>query len=520
VGPAGWIQHTNFGGYLGQSYDFEQDGNAGWCPQFPPYDMDETFADGDAGLAFPQPYTIVQVPSIPPIRVVPAPNSMGTSLGQTCSVAAWGQSIDIYVVNNMPSVGYMNVLLDWNGDGQWSGFSVCPSANAPEHVLVNFPVPNNNFMNFLSVLGPPPFLIGPQPGFVWARFSLTEQPVTLPWKGDGQFEDGETEDYLIYIGDYELGDAPENAPAYSNGTVGNFPTCINVGSPTSYIRHTPGASFMGNTVDGEFDGNSNFCPAFSPNFYDRDECQADNDAGLTLPSAFTLNGNNVQPCTPGPTKALDKFCATATWGTDIDMIVTGPGYLNVLMDWDQDGNWAYNPATVCSGTPVAEHVMVDFQIPPGFSGPVSLLMPPPFTVGPNTGFVWTRFTLSDIPLNTTNWSGSGEFLDGETEDYLLEVSATSGLLQRPVNDLPFRLVPNPATDAFRIEVAMNQTDDVRVEMLGADGRVLNTLYSASLTEGTQTLLFNLDAGLPNGMYTVRITTASGNSGTQRLVVQR
>ena len=56
---ASYIQHNNFGAQLGPAYDFEGDGNAGFCPVFPPYDSDECFADGDAGLLFPEPFTII-----------------------------------------------------------------------------------------------------------------------------------------------------------------------------------------------------------------------------------------------------------------------------------------------------------------------------------------------------------------------------------------------------------------------------------------------------------------------------
>ena len=48
VGPATWVEHTNFGGWFGPMVDFESDGNAG-IPSFNPYDADETFQDGDAG---------------------------------------------------------------------------------------------------------------------------------------------------------------------------------------------------------------------------------------------------------------------------------------------------------------------------------------------------------------------------------------------------------------------------------------------------------------------------------------
>lgn len=522
VGPSNWIQHTNFGAFFGPGIDFEGDGNAGFCPQFPPYDADECYADNDAGLAFPQPYTISPVP----FREVLCPNSRGTSLGLPCAVAAWGQSIDIFVVNKMPNktTGFVNILFDWDRNGLWAGASPCPQGPAPEHVLVNFPVPQGptGFSGMLSTLGPPPFLIGPLRGFIWARFSITERPVALPWFGDGAFEDGESEDYLIYIGDYEFGDAPEGALAYpASGIIGNFPTCMNVGAPGTFVRHTPGAAFWGPKVDGENEGNASFCPAFAPNMYDRDECFQDGDAGLLTPTAYTIIGNLVVPCIGPAGKPLDKFCATAQWGPEIDIAVTGPGFVNILMDWDQNGNWAFNPASVCAGIPVPEHVLVDFPVPPGFSGPLSALFPPPIPVGPNAGFVWTRFTLSDVPLANPNWNGIGDFLDGETEDYLLEVSLTSGLKEIRGETLPFKIIPNPAQDAFRIELGLLNAEDLRIDLMGLEGRVMRTLYDAGLPKGVHTLEFNLKPDeLPNGLYLIRLQSASGKSGYQRLVIQR
>ncbi len=193
VGPSAFIYHGPLGwAYFGPMVDFEFDGNAGLCPGFNPYDLDECFADGDAGLLLPSAYTIVggmEVPCTGP----------GGPLGNICTMANWGANVDIHVVNNMPVVGYANVLMDWNQDGLWGG-SNQNGCNAPEHVLVNHPVPMG-FVGPLSGLMPPPFLIGGNMGFVWTRFSITEQPVMQNWDGSGVFEDGETEDYLLYVDD-------------------------------------------------------------------------------------------------------------------------------------------------------------------------------------------------------------------------------------------------------------------------------------------------------------------------------
>ena len=192
VAPATWIYHGQLcWAFFGPTCDFETEGNAGSCPMFAPYDLDECFQDGDAGLMFPMPFTIIGGVEVPCV-------GQATSLGAVCTNAMWGVNIDIIVTNNMPVDGYVNVLVDFDQNGSWPGAPQCPQGAALEHVLVDWPVPMG-FSGPLSALGPPGFLLGPQHGFVWARFSVTEQPVGPNWNGAGSFEDGETEDYLLFI---------------------------------------------------------------------------------------------------------------------------------------------------------------------------------------------------------------------------------------------------------------------------------------------------------------------------------
>jgi hypothetical protein len=204
IGPATWIQHTNFGAFFGPMVDFELDGNAGFCPSatcFPPYDQDECFQDGDAGLMFPDSFTIDNA-----LNVVTCSAAGGSSLGSTCATAVWGVDIDIDVTNNMPNDanGFVNVVADWDRSGNWGGIAT-GACNAPEYILDDFLVPNG-YSGPLSALmaAGASFTIGPNAGYVWVRFSITETEVTpgLPpadWDGSGSFEDGETEDYLLKV---------------------------------------------------------------------------------------------------------------------------------------------------------------------------------------------------------------------------------------------------------------------------------------------------------------------------------
>jgi len=243
----------------------------------------------------------------------------------------------------------------------------------------------------------------------------------------------------------EFGDAPEEDLAYpSTGVIGNFPTCT--GGPAGFIVHDNFGAWLGPTYDFEIDGNAGTCPVFSPDNYDQDECFLDGDAGLLFPDPFTIAGplgaEYVTPCGGGSTP-LGLICDNASWGIDIDIDIhnTMPNhppyleaYLNVLVDWNQDGSWANDPGTQCGGTPVPEHVLIDFMIPPLYIGPLSALLPPDFQIGPNTGYVWTRFSITESPVGQ-DWHGEGVFEDGETEDYLLFVDSD--------NEYDFGDAPDP-----------------------------------------------------------------------------
>ncbi len=200
VGPASYVYHgqlcwSHFPG-LAPAYDFEGEGNSGQCPVFPPYDYDECFGV-DAGLIFPDAYTIDAQ-----LNVVPCPMTSGTPVfTNVCSIARAGIEYDINIVNNMPVVGYVNAVFDWDQSGTWGQTSLCfGSTPVPEHAIVNWPVPVG-FSGPLSALVPTAFYTGPNGPYVWCRFTISETTVPYPWDGSGVFEDGETEDYLLHVYD-------------------------------------------------------------------------------------------------------------------------------------------------------------------------------------------------------------------------------------------------------------------------------------------------------------------------------
>lgn len=245
---------------------------------------------------------------------------------------------------------------------------------------------------------------------------------------------------------YEFGDAPDQSLAYIDGTIGDFPTCIRA-IPTDYndyISHPcPNPLFFGGWVDCEEDGNAGWCPYFNPDKYNEDECGGTFpyppnpagiiDEGLMMPGAFTITGavgsETYAPCGT-LTVPLGKVCDIANWGQQIDAWIeaqgTTTGYFHLLIDWNQDGVWANDPATTCGGQMVPELVVLNHPIAGPYSGPLSAIIPPlpPVQIGPKDGYVWARFVLTDDTYGPLpeDWDGHGQFDLGETEDYLLYIA--------------------------------------------------------------------------------------------------
>ncbi|NOT32843.1 MAG: T9SS type A sorting domain-containing protein [Candidatus Eisenbacteria bacterium] len=410
------------------------------------FGQDECYGDNDAGLVGP------------------------------VSFVACGTSQVTYRLNNCggPRPMFLNVLIDFNHDGDWNDAELCqPSGTcAPEWALKNRPF----------VAGPgcaqrvsPTFIVGTSVGAAWMRITISDQavPDDYPWAGTanmagGELAAGETEDYPVHIVTssncppyIDYGDAPEGQPAYSNGIVGHFPTClfptgagtldVSAGCPanstvpgtTGFVRHVstannPDQFWLGcpvpggnpaDGVDAENNGKVNNlgggtpsdcdpavitdCTATLPTInFGQDECYGDDDAGVA--QAFTFDA-----CQLGAVNFEAYSCAQH------DQIV----YVNVLVDWNQDGDW--NDNLQCSTGPcAAEWAIKNAQqlLAPGCNN-VGMT---PIRVGPLAGEGWLRITLTRQPVpDDFPWNGSvgvpGQTFDGgETEDYPFVVDTQIG----------------------------------------------------------------------------------------------
>ncbi len=537
--PLSFIYHGNLPpawAYFGLGEDYELEGNADTCfkypasKPFPPYDVDECFQDGDAGLAFPPAYTIKSG------VVVPCVAGQTGAIGPACSLAVWGRDIDIDVVHSgTPSaMAYINIVVDWDQSGGWGAPDTCYLAGGPvavpEHILMNWGVPPG-FAGRLSALGAPPFRIGPNSGYVWARFMISESPFIPPiWDGSGVFEGGESEDYLLLVGQTQMngewGDAPDSALAYPTGIVGNFPTCQSVGPPGSFVYHQPaGTGYFGPSSDFESEGNANNClnsPAFPP--YDADECFDDGDAGLLYPAAYTMQGTSAVPCTTQTGYLVS--CKRAVWGTDIDIQVNNYSavdmYANGIADWNQDGYWS--GYSLCPRDTAYEHILVNFPVPPGFNQNLSNLSPPSFLVGPDTGFVWIRLTISPTPV-VWDWDGVGNFTDGESEDYLVhvvDVSSVGDPETLPSHYSLYANSPNPFYFETFIGYDLPRAARAKLAIYDVAGRLVNTLVDGYVGAGEHLTVWDgTDAsGKPvsGGVYFYRLTAGEFSAMRKMVLV--
>jgi hypothetical protein len=247
----------------------------------------------------------------------------------------------------------------------------------------------------------------------------------------------------------DFGDAPEGVLAYP-GVTGAFPTCTGIALPSTQtfvcppISTPPGPSgfvmHLGSGtsnywlgcytdaaglvlgVDGDLDGKMNqpavglsFCnqaptdcveAAFGLTF-DQDECYADgSDAGVRKPvfvvctsSAVTYTVFNC-----GPPRVI---------------------FLNILVDWNSDGDWNDNfqCGGVAGGGCAYEWAVKNVAVTllPG----CNILTSPAFLVGPRPGPGWMRVTICDEPVHDDfPWNGSvitTILQNGETEDYPVDI---------------------------------------------------------------------------------------------------
>lgn len=432
----------------------------------------------------------------------------------------------------------LNVLVDWNHDGDWNDEVQCPGgACVREWALQNvgiFLPPGCN------VITSPGFLSGPTAGPAWMRVTISDDPApaNFTWAGSasavGQaLTNGETEDYPVRVvvpltcPTYEdWGDAPEDAMAYP-GLPGHFPTCNFPGvpgtynvevvcpprstppAPTGFVRHFSapsdnvqfwlgcgdGAGLPG--VDSEHDGKVNDdgsplsrcnqgpvdCFDFFGINWGQDECYGDGvDAGLAGPVL------KFKTCTQSTFDFRAFNCKT----------VQVDAFLNVLIDMNQDGDW--NDNFICPGTQGCAYEWAIKNIPIVLNPGCQTITSPSFLMGPMSNRGWMRVTLSagavsdDFPWDgSAGPGGDGFLLAGETEDYPVMIRPDNVGVDDETSSERLALAPlapNPAGNQVTVTFTLPRAGEVSLAAFDVAGRKLADLARGRQEAGQHRVTWN------------------------------
>lgn len=212
---------------------------------------------------------------------------------------------------------------------------------------------------------------------------------------------------------FEFGDAPDldllaGYPEPNDNVVGRFPTVFatansRYGLPGAHILY-PGYLWLGRRYSMEIDAISG----------DTDD-ETNLNLALALSNRDYFDDGLVLPLNANPCGLTQLTVAINSWaGIQPDEV-----YLNVLVDFNRDGEWSGS----LEGAP--EWAVRNFKVTLT-KGSEQVVPLPPF-LSPCEPFpAWTRILLSDIPVTFSffsadgGWDGSGYYNFGEVEDYFLE----------------------------------------------------------------------------------------------------
>ena len=144
--------------------------------------------------------------------------------------------------------------------------------------------------------------------------------------------------------------------------------------------------------------------------------------------------------------------------------------------------------------------------------------------GGATPFLW--FGNSKTDNYHDGQSGNGGALFAELIEVSPCTSAKHSQDEPAYENMPFldnpylNAYPNPFSERVIIEFSVAHSSKVKVEVLGVDGRKIETLFDGN-AEGMEYYKFYFHPGtLSNGMYFYRLTTSSGQIYTKKLALIR
>ncbi|MGD8412943.1 MAG: GEVED domain-containing protein, partial [Candidatus Latescibacterota bacterium] len=361
-------------------------------------------------------------------------------------IPGWNAQVDVLVSVD----GWLDIWFDFNINGSWfDAIDLAYSGPVLAGVnTINFPVP-------ASAL----------PGQTFARFRYNTGGPLTP---DGYGQDGEVEDYEVFIEDpptEDFGDAPDSYRTLlgSNGA-----------------HHTVFANmYMGATIDAEYDGQPDGSATGD------DLANIDDEDGVVLTSLLNPIGNAT-----------------------VDVTVSVAGHLDAWIDWDNNG--VFDPSDqIFAAQPVVPGVnSLTFFVPSIGKGA------PPF----DTFSRWRYSIGGGLPPD-------GPAPEGEVEDYMVHVEED---VATAVEDggVPEKFalqdaVPNPFNPQTTLSFSLPTASHVKLAVYDVSGRLVKTLVDENRTPGVHHVVWDgRDAKqrqVASGVYFYSIEAGSFTE-TKRMVL--
>jgi len=261
----------------------------------------------------------------------------------------------------------------------------------------------------------------------------------------------------------DFGDAPD--PSFATMLANNG------------ARHVLGSGlFLGNGVDMDVDGQPDATATGDDNDGNDDE------DGVTF----------LSPLGVGQT-------------TFFDVVASGPGFLNVWIDFDLDGTWQQ----------AADHIIIDLPLVAGLNPHIAIPTPPTATAGHS----YARFRFSSYP----GLGPAGPARDGEVEDYAVDIFVPTNTGEVPRQLRLYQNVPNPFNPSTVVKYDLPARSEVRIAVYDLHGSLVRTLVDGTVDAGRREVRWDGrdDSGRPvvSGIYVVQLETGAGTQSTKVTLIR-
>lgn len=130
-------------------------------------------------------------------------------------------------------------------------------------------------------------------------------------------------------------------------------------------------------------------------------------------------------------------------------------------------------------------------------------------------------SLSSAQLTGTNVRIKFEFeSDGGNDIYIddINIQGANGVVEAEDGISSFNVFPNPAHDNSIVEFSINESQNMNVDIVDLNGKVVQSVHTGNLAAGMHRMPINV-AELSAGMYFVRLQNAEGNYLMRKLLVE-